>query len=159
MGLRGPAPKPSEQKKLEGTYRADRAARNEPKPEVTIPPCPKWLAPMAKQEYKRLAKLLVELRVMTEADRLALASLTYQFNKWLEAETMVAIEGRVLRSEKGGLYLNPWENIANAAFKNMVVLLREFGLTPASRSRIEAQPEDEKPQSLAEKLFASVSLE
>ena len=158
MGLRGPAAKPSEQKKLEGTYRADRAARNEPKPQVIIPPCPKWLAPTAKAEYKRLAKMLVDLRVMTEADRLALGALSYQFSKWLEAEGMVGLEGRVLTSEKGGMYLNPWEGIANTAFKNMLILLREFGLTPASRARIEAQPEEEKQTSLAEKLFATVSL-
>lgn len=154
----GRPPKPTALKELAGNPGKRPLNRLEPKPKVEIPPCPSWLTAAGKREYKRLAKLLVELRVITEADRLALGALTYQFSKWLEAEAMVSVEGRVLTSEKGGMYLNPWEGIANSAFKNMTVLLREFGLTPASRSRIEAQPEDEKPQSLAEKLFQGVSL-
>lgn len=158
MGLRGPAAKPTEQKKLEGTYRADRAPKNEPKPPVMIPPCPSWLTVEGKREYRKLARLLVDMRVMTEADRLALAALASQFAKWLEAERMVQVGGRVLTSEKGGMYLNPWEGIANTALKNMTALMAQFGLTPASRARIEAQPEEEKQTSLAEKLFAGVSL-
>lgn len=159
MGLRGPAPKPSEQKKLEGTYRKDRAARNEPKPKVMIPRAPEWLNVVALKEYKRVAKILVATRVLTEADSTALAAYAFQYDKWLEAEAMVKVEGAVLMSEKGGMYLNPWQGVANTAFKNMTVYLAQFGLTPASRTRIEAQPEDEQPKSLAEKLFASVSLE
>jgi P27 family predicted phage terminase small subunit len=152
--------KPTEQKKLEGTYRADRAARNEPKPEVMIPACPSWLTGEARKEYNRHAKMLVNLRVLTEADRLALAALIHEFSAWREAETMVGVLGAVLISEKTGApYLNPWQNIASNHFKNMVKLMGEFGLTPASRSRIEAQPEEEKQTSLAEKLFAGVSLE
>lgn len=103
--------------------------------------------------------MLVGLRVMTEADRLALGAFAHEFAKWREAEDRVAIDGPVLYSEKGGAYLNPWQNIASNHFKNMVKLMGEFGLTPASRSRIEAQPEEEKQTSLAEKLFAGVSLE
>ena len=114
MGLRGPAAKPTELKKLEGTYRADRAARNEPKPEVMIPPCPQWLTGEARKEYKRIAKMLVGLRVMTEADRLALAAMAHEFDKWREAETRVALDGPVLKSEKTGApYLNPWQNKRN----------------------------------------------
>lgn len=160
MGLRGPAAKPSELKKLEGTYRKDRAARNEPKPRVEIPPCPSWLTAAGKREYRKHAEMLVNLRVMTEADRLALAAFANEYAKWREAEGKVGELGAVLISEKTGApYLNPWQNIASNHFKNMVKLMGEFGLTPASRSRIEAQPEDEKQTSLAEKLFQGVSLE
>lgn len=160
MGLRGPAAKPSEQKKLEGTYRADRAARNEPKPRVMIPTCPEWLTAEARKEYKRVAKILVETRVLTEADRTALAAYAHEFAAWREAENKATTLGAVIFSEKTGApYLNPWRNIASNHFKNMVKLMAEFGLTPASRARIEAQPEDEKKLTLAEQLFATVSLD
>ena len=158
MGKRGPAPKPTEQKLLEGTYRTDRAPHNEPKPRVMIPRAPEWLQGVALKEYNRHAKMLVGLRVMTEADRLALVAFTYEYGKWREAEEALNEEGPVLYSVKtGAAYLNPWQGIASNHFKNMVKLMQEFGLTPASRSRIDAQPEDEKQTSLAEKLFAGVS--
>lgn len=157
MGARGPAPKPTELKQLEGTYRADRAARNEPKPRVTVPPCPSWLSAEGKREYRRAAKLLVRLRVLTEADRMALAAYAHEYSKWREAEDIIDMQGMVLTGAKGGMYMNPWRGIANTHFKNMVKLLAEFGMTPASRSRIEAQPPEEEEQSLAEKLFASVT--
>lgn len=160
MGLRGPAPKPSEQKKLEGTYRADRAARNEPQPRVMIPACPEWLTTEARKEYKRVAKILVETRVLTEADRTGLAAYAHEFAAWRAAEKELEIDGPILISSKtGSHYLNPMQGVASNHFKNMVKLMAEFGLTPASRSRIEAQPEDEKKMTLAEQLFQGVSLE
>lgn len=158
MGKRGPAPKPSEQKRLEGTYRPDRAARNEPQPKVLIPSCPVWLSPQARMEYRRVARLLMSLRVLTEADRAALVAYAHQYAKWVEAEQVVQRQGPVLVSDKGGMYLNPWQGVANMAFKNMAKMMAEFGMTPASRTRVEAQPADDAPKSLAEKLFASVTI-
>jgi P27 family predicted phage terminase small subunit len=156
----GRPPKPTALKELAGNPGKRPLNRNEPKPKVEIPPCPTWLTPAGKREYKRHAEMLVNLRVMTEADRLALAAMVHEFAKWREAEEMVDKLGAVLISERTGApYLNPWQNIASNHFKNMVKLMTEFGLTPASRSRIEAQPEEEKSTSLAEKLFASVSLD
>jgi P27 family predicted phage terminase small subunit len=155
----GRPPKPTALKELAGNPGKRPLNHNEPKPAVIIPPCPKWLAGNDRRTYTQLAKQLVGLRVMTEVDGIALAELVHQLAKWLEAEKMVHAGGRVLVGEKGGYYLNPWESIANTALKNMNIMLREFGMTPASRSRIEAQPAEEQTQSLAEKLFAGVSIE
>lgn len=157
MGKRGPAAKPSELKKLEGTYRADRAARNEPKPRVTIPTAPSWLTAEGKKEYRRTAKLLLGMRVLTEADMVALAAYAHEFDEWRSACAVLALEGKVITSEKGGKYLHPMWGVANTHFKNMLKLLQEFGLTPASRSRIEAQPVEEDKRTLAEKLIWAVA--
>lgn len=155
----GRPPKPTALKELAGNPGKRPLNRNEPKPRVVIPPAPSWLTAAGKREYKKHAEMLVNLRVMTEADRLALAAFANEYAKWREACEKTEELGAVLISEKTGApYLNPWQNIASNHFKNMVKLMGEFGLTPASRTRIEAQPEDEKPQSLAEKLFAGVSL-
>lgn len=150
MGLRGPAPKPTAIKKREGTYRRDRAAHREPKPRVAIPPVPKWLGREGRKEYRNAARLLVQLRVLTEADAMALAAYAHQYEKWREAEDAVAIEGTVLVSEKGGAYINPRQNVANVALRNMRSIMSEFGMTPSSRTRIQAQPEEE--QSIASML-------
>ena len=155
----GRPPKPTAIKELAGNPGKRPLNRLEPKPRVEIPPCPQWLTAEGKREYKRHAKMLVELRVLTEVDRLALAAMVNEFAKWREAEEMVKELGAVITSDRTGApYLNPWQNIASTHFKNMVKLMVEFGLTPASRARIEAQPEEEKQTSLADKLFATVSL-
>ena len=78
--------------------------------------CPKLPDETGKREYKRHAEMLVGLRVMTEADRLALAAFANEFAKWREAEDRVSVDGPVLYSEKGGAYLNPWQNIASNHF-------------------------------------------
>lgn len=149
--------KPTEQKKLEGTYRADRAAKNEPQPIVSMPECPEWITGEGRKEYDRIAGILVSTRVLTVADWSALAAYAHEFDCWVRAARRVEHEGSVLTSSKGGKYINPRVGIEAMHFKNMVKLMTELGLTPASRSRIEAQPEDDKPMSLAEKLFQGVS--
>jgi P27 family predicted phage terminase small subunit len=153
MGKRGPAPKPTELKILEGTYRADRAARNEPKPRVKIPSCPAWLQGEGRKEYFRVARLLMELRVITDADRTALAAYAQQYQRWIDAEDMIRKSGILIKSPNGFLMQNPCLPIANTALKNMQRLMSEFGLTPASRTRISAEPDDSQPKSLAEQLF------
>lgn len=150
--------KPTEQKKLEGTYRPDRAPRNEAQPNVTAAECPDWLIDEARKEFGRVAEILLRTRVLTEADHNALALYAYEFGEWRKAEKALKREGRVLTGEKGGKYLNPRQGLANTHFKNMVKLMTEFGLTPASRTRIEAQPAETENTSLADKLFAAVSL-
>lgn len=155
MGARGPAPKPTALKELAGNPGRRPLNKREPRPRVAIPPCPKWLTGEARKEYKRVAKILVGLRVLTEADRTALAAYAHQYAKWLEAEEEVSNEGAVLISDKGNAYLNPWQGVANMALKNMRSLAAEFGMTPASRSRVSAiGPAEEK--SLAEQLFEHV---
>lgn len=155
----GRPPKPTALKELAGNPGKRPLNHNEPKPQVIALECPEWITGEGRKEYDRLAALLVSLRVLTEADAAGLAAYVYEYDAWIRAERLVRKEGSVLVSEKGGKYMNPRVGIANMHFKNMVKLMQEFGLTPASRSRIEAQPEDEQPKSLAEKLFASVSLE
>ena len=156
MGLRGPAPKPTAQKEFEGTYRADRAARNEPKPRVKIPKPPDWLAGEGLKEYRRVARLLVAVRVLTEVDGMALAAYAQQYQRWIEAEAEVRRLGMLIKSPNGFPVYNPYLSIANSALKTMRQLMGEFGLTPASRTRIDAQPPDEKKMSIANQLFAAV---
>jgi P27 family predicted phage terminase small subunit len=157
MGARGPAPKPTALKELAGNPGKRPLNKNEPRPRVAIPPCPKWLTGVARTEFKRAAKLLVNLQVLTEADRTALAAYAHQYAKWLEAEQKVVELGAVLVSPKsGGLYINPWQGVANMALKNLRSLAAEFGMTPASRSRVSAiGPAEEL--SLAEELFVFVN--
>lgn len=156
MGSRGPAPKPTALKELAGNPGKRALNKREPRPHVTIPLCPAWLKGEARKEYNRAARILVMLRVLTEADRVTLAAYAHQYGRWLEAEERVSEEGAVLVSDKGNSYLNPWQNVATTALKNMAKLAAEFGMTPASRTRVATVGEEEE-KSLAEQLFESVA--
>ena len=67
MGQRGPQPKPTARKKAEGTYRADRAAPNEPTPEPAMPEMPAEIASDVDATlcWNRTAPKLLADRVLT----------------------------------------------------------------------------------------------
>lgn len=139
----GRPPKPTAMKELAGNPGKRPLNKREPKPRVMIPPVPKWLTGAARLEYRRTAKMLVQLRVLTEADATALALYAREYERYIHANEMIAASGDVLRG-KSGYYQSPWVGVSNMAFKNMRGLLTEFGLTPASRTRIQAAPAEEQ---------------
>ena len=68
MATRGRKPKPTAIKELEGNPGKRELNQNEPKPEKKAPRCPTWLEAEAKKEWKRLAKQLEQLGILTEVD-------------------------------------------------------------------------------------------
>ncbi len=72
MGARGRKPKPTALKRLDGTYRADRAAAHEPKP-VGLPSCPRFLSDDGRREFRRVTKMLAEMGLIGRIDGNALA--------------------------------------------------------------------------------------
>ena len=74
MATRGRKPTPTAIKELEGNPGKRKINEAEPKPEKKAPPCPKWLEPEAKKEWRRLSKQLEQIGVLTEVDQAAFAS-------------------------------------------------------------------------------------
>lgn len=94
--------------------------------------------------------MLAKLRLATEADRGALAAYCAAYSRWAAAEAQVKELGAVVKSPNGYPIVNPWLSIANKAMEQMKAFGSEFGLTPASRTRIhvpdapkEVDPADE----------------
>lgn len=92
MGTRGPKPKPTDLKKLEGTYRSDRAPDNEPRPKVRVPSAPKWLGPEAKKEWRRVTKELAAVKMISELDRTTLALYCQALQEYLDAQAALDAE-------------------------------------------------------------------
>jgi len=157
--MAGRRPIPTSLKRLAGNPGKRPLNAREPKPAVKLPSCPPWLPAEAKKEYRRVGKLLVRLGVMTEADRAALAAYAVAYARWAHAEQEMDAAGfeMIRETDKGYQHASPWLAVSSQAVKQMRAFLLEFGLTPASRSRVEAQ-EDEAEASLADLLFASVSV-
>lgn len=154
MGQRGPAPKPTALKRLQGNPGKRALNESEPRPAATLPRCPTHLQGEARAEWKRVARALHESGLLTQVDRAALAIYCQAWARWVKAEAQVARHGEVVKSAAGNVMQNPYLSIANRAMKQVQLMAREFGMTPSARSQIKIQPLDEP--SLADLLFEAV---
>lgn len=140
----GPPRKPTNLKILQGTFRPSLAQPHEPKPEADIPPVPAQLGDEAKLEWDRISVELMQLGLLTRIDQSALAAYCEFRADFLHATTMCAMkEGqdrKVIKTAKGNFIENPYYTIKKRSAEMMHKFLTEFGLTPASRTRISAEP-------------------
>ncbi len=138
MAQRGRKPKPTAIKELEGNPGKRPLNDAEPKPVRKAPPCPKWLEPEAKKEWRRLSKQLEQIGVLTEVDQAAFASYCQAYARWKEAEEFMTQHGTIVKTKSGYWQTVPQVSIAQTYLKIMNKIAEQFGLTPAARSRITA---------------------
>ena len=74
MATRGRKPKPTAMKELEGNPGKHPLNTSEPKPNKKAPACPKWLEPEAKKEWRRLAKQMEAIGILTLMVKAGLAA-------------------------------------------------------------------------------------
>jgi len=99
---------------------------------------------VAQTEWQRLVGELVELNMLTNLDRVALATYCEAYSLWAEAIAAIRKYGTMVKSPSGYPMQSPYLAIANKQAEIMMRIASEFGLTPASRSRI-AVPEEPEP--------------
>lgn len=136
IAIRGRKPTPTAIKELEGNPGRRQLNKNEPKPDKKAPSCPKWLEPEAKKEWRRLAKKMEALGVLTEVDMAAFAGYCQAYARWKEAEEFISKHGTIVKTPSGYWQQVPQVSIAQQYLKTMNRLAEQFGLTPSSRSRI-----------------------
>jgi P27 family predicted phage terminase small subunit len=95
---------------------------------------------IAKAEWKRISRELLSVGLLTEVDRSALAAYCAAFARWVKAEKELQNMPAVVKAPSGYPMPNPYIGIANTALDQMRKFLTEFGMTPASRSRIQVEP-------------------
>lgn len=143
----GPKSEPSSMKVLKGTERPCRVNKAEPVLPVERSLVPAWLSDRAKEAYRELSEVLVGMQVLTKADRMALEMLCAAYSEWREASDFVKENGMTYEttSDAGTMYrAYPQVAIASDAYKRIRSMMTEFGLTPASRSKVSAQGEQKK---------------
>ena len=136
MATRGRKPKPTALKLLEGNPGKRPLNTNEPVPPKGSVKCPTWLEPEAKKEWKRLAPSLEAMGVLTQADLTAFAGYCQAYARWKEAEEFISKHGSIFQTPSGYVQQVPQVSIAQHNLKIMQSFCSEFGLTPATRSRI-----------------------
>lgn len=135
--------KPTAVKKLQGNPGKRRLNRKEPKPGPGIPVMPEFLNAVAIREWQHIVPILDKMGVLTTADGEALAGFCTSYAQLVKAEAAIEKYGIVIASlhkETGTavLRMNPAVRIKSDALRQMRAFMQEFGLTPASRSKVAA---------------------
>ena len=115
----------------------------EPQPKQTPPKCPSHLSAAAKKEWKRLAALLMRMRVLTEADGDALEQLVTAIVAKREADKAIEEKGLYTVGSVGNEVLNPACRERDSADSKIRWWSTQFGLTPSARTRVAAEPLNE----------------
>ncbi|MCB2136637.1 MAG: phage terminase small subunit P27 family [Rhodobacteraceae bacterium] len=134
--MRGRKPKPTALKLIDGNPGKRPIRGQEPRPPATLPTCPAHLLPTAKTEWKRLARVLNGIGLLTQIDRTVLAAYCQAYGRWVEAERKLADTPPLLKTPAGYVQASPWITIANRQIELMTRLMAELGLTPSARSRL-----------------------
>src|SRR4051812_7164335 len=148
----GRRPKPSHIRILEGNPGKRGINHREPKPERGKPPCPKHLSERAQRAFRGFARHLDRVGVLTKADGTALELLATAYDDFHSARDII----RAHAAESGGAFLDgmtysstneqtgqtiirahPAVGIADRQFAHTVAMLSHFGLTPATRSKVQ----------------------
>jgi len=135
----GRRPKPTKILMFEGNPGKRPLNRNEPKPVTPrrAPPAPAILGKSGKAEWRRMCKVLLQMGLLSEADLTTLTAYCKSYEQWIEAVRDTETFGSVHVTSNGNMIQSPYVGIANTALSTMTRLAIEFGLTPASRTRVQ----------------------
>ncbi len=139
--MRARIPEPTHLKLLKGT-RKERINWNEPRPKNKRPLCPRWLSPKAKKYWRKTAPEMHRLGLLAELDVVGYAIICQLYAHILECTEVIGAEGTVYQTETGFLRPRPEIKLVQDLMKQYLDFGREYGLTPASRSRISVEPPD-----------------
>ena len=132
---------------LEGNPARRPLPPNEPRPLSGEPEMPTYLDREARRQWKRLVPILLSMRVLTVADGMALATLCQAHSILVEAlqdkrkASKGGGSGLLMKTPAGYVQQSPLIGIINSQVEIIHRISREFGLTPSSRTRLEATAE------------------
>ena len=133
--------KPVAIKRLEGTFRKDRAKHCLELP-AGIPTKPEWAThdEIASALYDEVAGHCYAMGVGTAADGLAFTLLADQLSIYLQLRAEVYADGVLIErsKSKGGRIVHPALAQMNTCYSQLVKLMTEFGLTAAARTKVDA---------------------
>ncbi|RXV64860.1 phage terminase small subunit P27 family [Roseovarius sp. A46] len=109
---------------------------------------PDWMTAQAKAEWHRIMPLLVERRILTEADMGSVENYCMAISTAREADSVLQERGHVYEDLHGNLRRNPASLVLKDAMQTARQLAAELGLTPVSRSRPSIREDDDPEDDL-----------
>lgn len=164
--MKGRKPIPTELHKLHGNPSKKDLPENEPKPAPAYPKCPSILSGPGRREYHRVAGELFTLGLLTSIDLSALTAYCIAYGQMIEAErelkairrayldakkknayeTLLILgmpNGMTRKTANGNAIMEPLLSVRKQAMEQMHKFLTEFGMSPASRTRLSAGKKEE----------------
>jgi P27 family predicted phage terminase small subunit len=128
----------------------ERAAQEEKMrmPSKNINP-PSWLGQEGKKEFRRVAKLLKSVDIISEADISMLATYCDAYERYIELGQLINAMGPVVEGKA-----NPLLTKQKQIYDQMMSVASQFGLTPSARAKLAIKKAEEKREkTMAEKEF------
>lgn len=135
MGRRGPAPKPTTLRVLNGDH-PSRVNHDEPRPREGVPAPPDWFGPRELTIWKRVVTELTAMGMARPVDQDMIATYCCAVLRWSDATKILNADGLIIRKTEWKAH--PAVAIVDTASREMSRLAREFGFTPAARVGITA---------------------
>ena len=136
--------KPVALKKLEATFRKDRAPENVVELENVLAPKPEWAEhdAIASALYDQVSLHVYNMGINSEVDGIAIALLADQLALYLKLRATVLADGPIVEttSSTGATIQKPHAALGpmNVAYTAIVKMMSEYGLTAASRAKVGA---------------------
>ena len=135
----GPPPKPTAALRLAGSWRASTRER-EPVLPLVVPQPPTWLQTSAQEAWNDLIACIGPMRVLTNADALALAMFATYLAEWRTVTEMLNRYGEATVVERDGevveIKRSPYVKMQLDYGLMIRRFMQEFGLTPSARTRV-----------------------
>lgn len=152
----GRPPKPIQIRRIQGNPGRRPLPENEPQPPAGEVNAPSWLTARGKRAWREMQPVLEAMHLLTTADTQALSLLCDAYAEYIEARAVIKKLGptyetvRVLAwatNEAGDeepsvtstmVRARPEVAIASDAWRRVSLMLQQFGMTPSSRSKVQA---------------------
>jgi P27 family predicted phage terminase small subunit len=165
--MRGRKPKPTARQIAEGDPRRKgkhkliEKLKAEPNARRGLPGCPPHLSGRARAAWEFWAEELGVMNIDSRPDAQMLEGACVNYSRAVQADLMLAEQGITVTeskiTESGEVIVlkirkHPAVEVSNAAWRQLRAFCSEFGLSPASRTRLAIDKADQNGQELAELL-------
>lgn len=139
-----PRPKPTKLKILEGNRGKRALNRHEPEPALGIPNPPDWFDADSRSIWDRIVPELDRLGLLTVVDGAALEGACSAYATAVQCRRILQRDGLVCQvGNQGYRQQRPEVSIEQKAWAQFRAFCIEFGLTPASRTRLSVSGKQE----------------
>jgi P27 family predicted phage terminase small subunit len=151
--MRGPKPKPIEQRRREGNP-SNRKLPTEVALRETGIAKPADLPAAASKLWDDVVPVLEEARVLNRIDTAALTALCVQWHRAEQARQVLAAEGLFALGSTGQVTEHPALAVERQAHMMFIRFAEQFGITPVARARIAAAVQGVATATMEEELEA-----
>lgn len=144
MGERGPVPQPTRLRVLKGNPSHRPLPKGEPQPRIAMPAMPAHLNEAAQKEWHAVVHKLHRSKMVTEIDGELLGLYCLELATLKKAQAIIDRKGFTVTTPSGYRQQRPEVGIVNRALEHVLRYGAHFGLTPASRSRIQIKQDTDE---------------